>query len=557
MLAGLSIRDFAIINTLEIQLGSGMSVLTGETGAGKSILVDALGLLLGDRADTNVIRHGAERAEISAEFDIRKLPYTRSWLESHDLAEGGDCLLRRNIGRDGRSRNHINGHSVPVSQLRELGEQLVNIHGQHEHQSLLRAAAQLGLLDDYAGNADLLAEVAQIHAGAKVIIGRLDDLQRAALNRDARLELLRHQVSELEVLGLQPGEIETIDSEHQRLANSSKLMEGARASLEALYEGEAASAYQLAHQALSALVALSDLDARLKPVCEALTNAETQLEDAGSELRRYLADADPDPERLGWLENRLGAIHDLARKHHTEPRNLLGLLGKLRAELATLENTKVALQELQAESQRLHSRYRKAAEQLHQQRQQAATALAVKVTRIVRELGMPAGRFAAALSYDPGRFGAHGNDTLELQVSANPGQPLNPLAQVASGGELSRIALAIEVAAARANTIPTLIFDEVDAGIGGGVAEIVGRYLRELGASRQVLCVTHLPQVASQAQRHFRVSKHTDARKALTQIESLDKNDRIEELARMLGGVKITETTRKHAREMMESADST
>lgn len=557
MLVGLSIRDLAIIDTLEVQLGPGMTVLTGETGAGKSILVDALGLLLGDRADTSIIRHEAERAEISAEFDIRKLPGTRAWLESHDLAEDDDCLLRRNIGRDGRSRNHINGHSVPVSQLRELGEQLVNIHGQHEHQSLLHAAAQLSLLDDYANHVGLLAEVAQIHADVKTISERLDGLRRAAINRDARLELLHHQVGELEALGLQPDEIETIDSEHRRLSNSNKLMEGVRASLEALYEGEAASAYQLTHQALNALAALSDLDARLQPVCEALTHAEIQLEDAGSELRRYLADADPDPQRLGWLESRLGAIHDLARKHHTELQNLPGLLGKLRAELDTLESTEITLQELEAESQRLRSRYLKATERLHQQRQQAATALAARVTCIVRELGMPAGRFAAALDYDPGRFGVRGSDTVELRVSANPGQPLKPLAQVASGGELSRIALAVEVAAARASGIPTLIFDEVDAGIGGGIAEIVGRYLRELGTSRQVLCVTHLPQVASQAQGHFRVSKHTDARKALTRIEGLDGNDRVEELARMLGGVKITETTRKHAREMLERAGGT
>lgn len=554
MLAGISIRDFAIMETLEIHLGPGMTVLTGETGAGKSILVDALGLLLGDRADASVVRQEAERAEIGAEFDVGKLPATRAWLEAQDLAEDGECLLRRSISHDGRSRNYVNGRSVPLSQLRTLGAQLVDIHGQHEHQSLLHGAAQLKLLDDYADNAAAVEEIARVQAQLKSANERLTGLRAAAADRDARLGLLRHQVSELEALGLQPGELEALDIEQRRLANGHKLMEGARTALEALYESETASAYQLTHAALTALVALAELDDRLKAICESLAPVEVQIEDVGNSLRRYLADSDLDPERLTWLENRMGAIHDMARKHRVEPHNLIELLARLRAELAALEGSGATLQELEAETGRLHAHYRQAAEQLHQRRQAGAASLEGKVTHIMRELGMPAGRFAMVLDFDPGRIGARGSDSVEIQISANPGQPLQPIAQVASGGELSRIALAIEVAAARASAIPTLVFDEVDAGIGGSVAEIVGRYLRTLGAHRQVLCVTHLPQVASQAGQHLRVAKHTDARRAVTQIENLTGKNRIEELARMLGGIKITETTRQHAREMLARA---
>lgn len=557
MLAGISIRDFAIMETLEVHLGPGMTVLTGETGAGKSILVDALGLLLGDRADAAVVRQGAERAELSAEFDVGKLPDTRAWLAAQDLAEDGDCLLRRSIGRDGRSHNYVNGRSVPLSQLRALGAQLVDIHGQHEHQSLLHGAAQLKLLDDYAGNAQAVAEIARIQAQLKSASERLAGLRAAAADREARLELLRHQVSELEALGLQPGELEALDTEHRRLANGHKLTEGAQAALEALYESETASAYQLTHAALTALAALVELDDRLKTICESLTTAEVQIEDAGNGLRRYLADSDLDPERLAWLENRMGAIHDMARKHRVEPQHLTELLARARADLAVVENSNAALQELEAETGRWHAHYRKSAEQLHQRRQAGAKSLEGKVTHIMRELGMPAGRFAVEITFDAERIGARGSDSVEIRISANPGQPLQPIGQVASGGELSRIALAIEVAAARASAIPTLIFDEVDAGIGGGIAEIVGRYLRTLGANRQVLCVTHLPQVASQAGQHFRVAKHSDARQAVTQIESLTGKDRVEELARMLGGIKITATTRQHAREMLARAGYT
>lgn len=554
MLTQLAIRDFAIIEQLELDFSAGLSVLTGETGAGKSILVDALGLVLGDRADADVIRAGAERAEISAEFGIGKLPAVRTWLDAHELSADGACILRRVIARDGRARGQINGRSMPLQLLRELGEQLVDIHGQHEHQSLLRPAAQLALLDEFAGHPELLAQVTRLHADWKATQERLLELRSAAQQRDTRLELLRHQVAELEALGLQPGEIAGLDEEHRRLANSGKLMAGAQAALNSLYENEEASACQLTHQALTALAALTELDPLLKPTCELLQNAEIQLAEASDSLRRYLSAADLDPHRLEQVENRLGAIHDVARKHHVEAEDLPALLEKLRAELRGVENAEVTLQELETEYARLSNRYREVAAQLSDQRRHAAGILAGKVAAIMRELGMPGGRFAIEVNSDPERFAPQGSDNAEFQVSANPGQPLKPLARVASGGELSRIALAIQVVTARASATPCLIFDEVDAGIGGGVAEIVGRYLRSLGASRQVLCVTHLAQVASQAHQHIRVLKQTRGQATATRIEVLDRKSRVEELARMLGGVEITATTRKHASEMMARA---
>ncbi|MGH8293854.1 MAG: DNA repair protein RecN [Gammaproteobacteria bacterium] len=554
MLTQFVIRDFAIIDRMELDLDAGLSVLSGETGAGKSILVDALGLVLGDRADADVIRQGAERAEISAEFDIGKLPSVRAWLDAHELAADGACILRRVLGRDGRARGQINGRSVPLQLLRELGEQLVDIHGQHEHQSLLKSAAQLVLLDEFADQPALLARVAGLYRDWKTAHERLTALRAAARNRDTHLELLSHQVSELDALGLQPGEIAALNEEHRRLANSSKLMEGAQTALHAVYESEEASAHQLTHQALAALSALGELDVRLQPVSNLLNNAEIQLTEAGETLRRYLADTDLDPQRLDQIENRLGAIHDVARKHHLEPEALPVLLEKLRVELHAVENAEVALQELELELARLRDAYREASTQLSRERGQTAARLGTRTTGIMRELGMPGGRFAIQVNTDAERLSPHGSDAVEFQVSANPGQPLKALARVASGGELSRIALAIQVVAARASAVPCMIFDEVDAGIGGGVAEIVGRYLRSLGVHRQVLCVTHLPQVASQAHRHFRVLKQAHGQTTSVRIDLLDRKSRIEELARMLGGVEITATTRKHASEMIARA---
>lgn len=555
MLTHIAIRDFAIIDALELDLGTGMSVLTGETGAGKSILVDALGMVLGDRADAGVVRQGAERADITAEFDLRDAPDSAAWLEEHELGAGGECILRRIIGADGRSRGQINGRSVPMQMLKELGEQLVDIHGQHEHQSLLRRDTQMQLLDGYGQHDVLLTETAQLFREWKTAHEQLERLHNAASDRDARLEMLRYQVNELEALKLAPDELPALDEEHKRLANGGRLADGAQSALTALYENDDGSAYLLVSHAARELEKLAALDPRLGSVTEILANAQAQLSEAGDALRRYLADMDMDPQRLQWVEDRLGVLHELARKHHIEPQALLPHLQSLNETLQQLERAEITLQELDERVRTLHDAYRKVAASLHTQRVKTATDLGRKVTAVMQELGMPGGKFAVEVNaFEQERFSATGMDSIEFMVTANKGQPLKPLAKVASGGELSRISLAIQVIAAQATAIPSLIFDEVDAGIGGGVAEIVGRRLRALGERRQVLCVTHLPQVASQAHQHLRVSKETQAKTTLTRIDVLDRKLQVEELARMLGGIEITETTRKHAREMLARA---
>jgi len=555
MLTHIAIRDFAIIDALELDLGNGMTALTGETGAGKSILVDALGLVLGDRADVSIVRQGAERAEIIAEFDLRDAPQTIEWLAQQELAADGECIVRRIIGADGRSRGQINARSVPMQLLKELGEQLVDIHGQHEHQSLLRRDTQMQLLDNFGQHDALLADVKQIFREWKTANERFSKLQNAAADRDAQLETLRYQVGELEALKLEPDEVVNLDEEHRRLANSGRLADGAQAALASLYENEDGSAYQLLSQVGRDLEKLAALDPRLANIRDIILGTEAQLSEAGDELRHYLSGMDMDPQRLQWVEERLGTLHDLARKHRVEPAELLPRFESLREQLQQLERSEIVLQELESQVTALHGAYRQAADALHAQRLKTAAALSKKVTAVMQELGMPGGRFVIEVNpADAERFTPNGTDHIEFLVTANKGQALKPLAKVASGGELSRISLAIQVIAAQATAIPTMIFDEVDAGIGGGVAEIVGRRLRALGERRQVLCVTHLPQVASQAHQHLRVSKDTQAKTTLTRIEALDRKLQVEELARMLGGIEITETTRKHAREMLARA---
>ncbi|HEU5397653.1 MAG TPA: DNA repair protein RecN, partial [Gammaproteobacteria bacterium] len=552
MLTHILIRNFAIIENLELEFKPGMTVLTGETGAGKSILVDALGLVLGDRAEAGVVRHGAEKAEVGAEFDLKDAPEALAWLEENDLAEDGACILRRVVGSDGRSRFQINGRSVPLQSLKEIGERLLDIHGQHEHQSLMRPAAQMSLLDAYGDHGSLLSRLGKLHSDWKAAHDKLISLRTAAGDRDKRLEMLRFEVGELEALKLKAGEVQSIDAEHKRLAHGGKLMETAQGALDALYEAEEDSAHQRVSRTLASLDAQSELEPRFKALRDMLAGAQVQLTETADGLRDYLADVDLDPKRLEWLENRLAAIHDVARKHRIEPDALLAHLEALQTELKQLENSEITLQELEAELAKLKAAYKKAAEELHARREKTAADLGKKVTAAMQELGMAGGKFEIAVTVpDAERFTAKGIDQVEFTVTANKGQPLKPLAKVASGGELSRISLAIQVIAAQAAAIPSMVFDEVDAGIGGGTAEIVGRRLRDLAAKRQVLCVTHLPQVASQGHQHFRVLKETKGNTTLTRIESLDKKSQVEELARMLGGVEITETTRKHAREMI------
>jgi DNA repair protein RecN (Recombination protein N) len=555
MLTHLHIRNFAIIDEVELELDQGLSVLTGETGAGKSILLDALGLLLGDRADASFVRHGAQRAELSATFELDQLPDVQAWLESQDLAADQQAQVRRSLGSDGRSRAYINGQSVPVQTVRSLGEQLVDIHGQHEHQSLSKRAVQLDLLDFHGKLMEQRAGVAAAHRQWQLLQDRLQALQGSESERSARLDLLRYQCQELSQLNLTLEELQDLEDEHRKLANSGRLAEQSRACLDALYEADEVNAYHTLTAAVHLLEPLTKLDPGLSETLGMLNEASIQVQEAADQLGRYLSDLDMDPARLEWVEERLAAIHAQARKHRCTPEELPALAVQLVAELDELEHADQNLEKLSADAQKAQASYLKLARALSAQRALAAKDLGQQVSSIMQQLGMQGGKMVVALEQlGEAKSRQDGLDRVEFLVSANPGQPPAALSKVASGGELSRISLAIQVVAAAASRIPTMIFDEVDAGVGGGIAEIVGKRMRELGSQRQVLCVTHLPQVASQAHRHLKVTKLTDGEHTRTRIHALNMDETVEELARMLGGVKITERTREHAREMLETA---
>lgn len=555
MLTHIHVRNLAIVDEIDLDLAGGMTALTGETGAGKSILIDALGLVLGDRADSNAIRHGAERAEISASFDIRGNSTVSAWLAGHDMDLDDECQIRRIIGRDGRSRGYINGQPAPVQLLRELGESLVDIHGQHEHQSLLRAPVQRELLDAFGGYHTLLAQVAELYAQWQTLRTRLDELIRSETDRAARLDLLSYQLNELDAVGLNAEEIASIDAEHARQANAGQLLETSQRTLEWLNREEGDSAISLLGRSLDELGDLSQLDSRLEEPVRLLGEAVALTRESADALRHYADRLEIDPARLQWLEQRIGVLHDLSRKHHCTTTELPAVTEQLRAELDAIEHAGQQREQLQSQLVLTGQSYHAAAKQLTGKRVTAARTFSEEITSAMQTLGMAGAIFEVSISprTEPG---PHGLDTVEYQVSANKGQPPQPLARVASGGELSRISLSIQVIAADTGSIPTLIFDEVDSGIGGGVAEIVGRKLRALAAARQVLCVTHLPQVAALAHHQLQVSKLSGDDTTQTRIRPLDAEERIDELARMLGGINITRQTREHAREMLTQSHS-
>ncbi len=556
MLRQIYIRNFAIIDELDLDFKTGMTVLTGETGAGKSIIVDALGLVLGDRADSDVVRHGEKRAEISVEFDIQNIPSVLQWLEENDLDEENDCTLRRIISAEGRSKGYINGRPVSLQLLKNLGEQLVDIHGQHQHQSLLKQDIQRQMLDDYAGNQKLCQEVSALYRLWKETQQKLVGLRNNARDRNARLELVRYHLQELETLEPKENEFTELENEQKRLANGEKIVGQCSTALQALYENDEVNASSLVERSLSSLETLRDIDPKLDNVCNLLSEASIQLQEATDELRHYVEHLELEPERLHWVEQRLTALHDHARKHHIEPEALIQLQEDFVSELNSLENADIELDSLQAQVEELNTQYFASAQKLSKKRQKTAKELSKQVTTIVKQLGMPAGEFFIALTpreiNEPHR---HGLETLNYEIASNPGQPAKPLNKVASGGELSRISLAIQTLLSNSQQIPTLIFDEVDTGIGGAVAETVGRQLRTLGTTHQVMCVTHLPQVAALGHQHLQVSKSIQNKNTFTQIKALSETQRQEEIARMLGGQEITPQTRAHAEEMIERAE--
>ncbi len=543
---GLQLRDFVIVDSLELEFGPGFTVLSGETGAGKSILLDALALVTGARADPGVVREGCARADIAAQF--RADAALEAWLAERDLAgDAGVVLLRRVIDADGRSRALVNGQPATAALLREIGERLLDIHGQHAAQSLLRADGQRLLLDAFGAlEADARA-VAEAHARWRALARELDESERHARELALERERLQWQVDELAQLRLEAGEWASLEAEQKRLAHAAALLEAAVAAASALTEDDDAIASRL-HQMLQRLRPLTEIDERLRPAADLLDSAAIQIDEAGSQLSAYGARVDLDPQRLAEVEQRISAVFATARKLRLAPEAIPDELERMQARLAQL----AAAQDTDALRLRLAGfakDYDEAARRLSAGRAAAGARLAAGVTQLIGELGMAGGRLEVALEKTEPSAG--GIDRVEFLVSAHAGASARPIAKVASGGELSRIGLAISVLAAQANPVPTLIFDEADAGIGGAVAEVVGSLMRRLGDARQVLCVTHLPQVAAKAHRHYAVRKEEVDGRAVSRVQALGRAERVEEIARMLGGVEITATTRKHARELL------
>lgn len=557
MLAQLVIRDFAIVRSLELALEPGFSVLTGETGAGKSILIDALALALGERADSSVIRHGASRAEVSAAFALKPCTDAARWLKAQDLFGDEECVVRRVVEADKPSRAYINGRPVPVQMLRELGELLVDLHGQHEHQSLLKREAQRQTLDDYAGLADTVERLGEQYRALRDLQERYATLRRESSDREARVELLRYQVREFDALKLGAEEIPQLEEEYARLANGAELLEGVQQAVHAAYDDDEHSIARALARVRGRLEALSRFDTRLGEIARLLEEAAIRVDEAAAQLHGYLDDLELDPQRLAFLENRIGTIHELSRKHKVKAQELPAVAARLRTELADLENYDTNLARLEQDIAAARDAYLRLAKDVSRQRKTAARKLAERVSARMQELGMPGGRFEVSLTpLAEGELSAHGLERVEFLVSANPGQPARALAKVASGGELSRISLALQVETASLGRIPTLIFDEVDVGVGGRVAEIVGQTLRALGAARQVLCITHLAQVAALGHHHLAVSKRSDKDTVQVEVRPLTAAARVKEIARMLGGIEISKQTLAHAEDMLSRASA-
>ncbi len=555
MLAQLLIRDFAIIDQTEMELAGGMTALTGETGAGKSILLDALGLVLGDRADTDSIRDGCSKAQITADFHPHAASPIWQWLHDHDLDQADACIIRRVISRDNRSRGYINGSPVSLQTLKTAGEMLVNIHGQHDHQSLTHSDYQRQILDNHAKNQRLLEKLYVAYKDWENANHRYEKIQSELNQRAQRVDMLRFQVQEFENLELDATELENIEKDHLRAANAGRLFDLAVTAGNALYEDED-SAYSLINRIEKNLKELNDLDDSTSEIMNMVNSASIQCSEAASSLKHYLDTINANPEKLQWLEQRLSSLHNLARKHQVSLEELIPVSASIHEELKELQNSDLTLESLDKQRLEKQAQYHKIADQLSKKRQTAARAMSKSITQTMQRLAMTGGVFEIKLcSKQNARPSINGQDEIQFLVSANPGQKPRELRKVVSGGELSRISLAIQLIVAEHQRVQTMIFDEVDSGVGGAVAETIGQNLRKLSASCQILCVTHLPQVASQAHNHYRVSKSTDGKKTQTQLIPLNKQETVEEIARMLGGKKISKQSQDHAAQMLASAN--
>lgn len=549
MLTHLHIDDFTLVETLDQELHGGLTVLTGETGAGKSILLDALGLTLGDRADADKVRPGADRADIHASFDLRQAPFARDWLLQQDLGDGSECILRRTLSTDGRSRAYINGKTVTLQQLRQLGEMLIDIHSQHEHQSLLKTATHRRLLDAFAAAEVLAGEVRAAFQHWQERQQALETTRTSTEDINARFQLLRYQVEELDQLNLQTDELAELEDKQRNLANAEQIIQDCRHVMDICTESEESVQNQL-NRALQLLDRLPAQSTATEEVATMLRDALIQVEEAQRELDRHLDGFDLGDAALPEIEQRLSAIYEIARKHRVQPEELPVLHQQIAEELSGLKSGDEQLEALEKETAEALQQYQKLAQQLSKQRGQAAKKLAKQVNQQLHELAMERAQLEVALSTTD-RPTRHGNETVELLMSTNPGQPPKPLIKIASGGELSRVSLAIQVVAAQTSTTPTLVFDEVDVGIGGTTGDVVGRMLRELGKNGQVLCVTHLAQVASKAHQHLRVEKSFSKKSANSRLVALEGEDKVAEIARMMGGETGSAQSLAHAREML------
>lgn len=555
MLLHISVQNYAIVDHLDLELHEGMSVITGETGAGKSIMLDALSLTLGARTDSSVVRPGADKADILSSFDISNIPEAQQWLKERELWSEAQCILRRVITREGRSRAYINGTPCPLADLKALGELLIDIHSQHEHQSLLKTDTHRRLLDEFAGASELTRAVYSLAQRWRTTQQQLEQLSANEEEHRARRQLLTYQLEELETLALNAGELEQLEHEHKSLSNSEVLLETCHQIIDSCRENDSNNILSTLASLLQRAQSLNGAPQAFIQATELLSSAQIQIEEAVSEFNHFADYFEADPQRQQWLEERLNAIYTLARKHRVQPEQLHNLQNQLSAELAELDADDASLEHLQQAAALLVDEYQQKAQALSKQRSLAAKKLARAVMQQLHMLGMPDGEFSVSLQTTNNPAPAlHGLESIEFLVSANRGQPLRSLAKVASGGELSRISLAIQVITAQTSRVPTLVFDEVDVGIGGPTAEIVGQLLRQLGETGQVLTVTHLAQVAAQGHQHLFVHKERKQKTTHTAVKQLTYEQRVEEVARMLGGIDLTDESLQHARKILDNA---
>ncbi|MBF8998996.1 DNA repair protein RecN [Vibrio nitrifigilis] len=553
MLAHLSVNNFAIVKSLQLELASGMTTITGETGAGKSIAIDALGLCLGARAEASIVRQGEDKTEVCATFILDNNVNATRWLEDNDLLDGNECILRRTITKEGRSRAFVNGSPVPLSQLKALGQLLINIHGQHAHQQLMKNEYQLTMLDQYAGHTELLKKTRLNYQDWRQANNQLKQLKENSQQNLAQLQLLEYQIKELNELAIGEEEFAELEQEYKRLSNSGDLAINCQKAIELIYEGEEVNALSILQSASSTLIELAELDNTLASLPNMVAEAMIQLEEANNELRNYLDGIDVDPERMAYVEQRYSRIMSLARKHHVQPEELYNHHQDLLNQISALDCSDEKMAQYEEEVEEKYQRFIKQAEKLHKSRCRYAKELDKLISQSMHELSMEKAQFKIEVN-NQGHPSPLGFDAVTFLVSTNPGQPVQPIAKVASGGELSRMSLAIQVITAQKVDTPSLIFDEVDVGISGPTAAVVGRMLRKLGESTQVLCVTHLPQVAGCGHNQMFVAKQTKGGMTETQMLKLNEEQRIEELARLLGGSQITETTLANAKELLIAA---